>query len=104
MHKFAVCKRLSDSHWREFNAFILDRRTTIDDACAWLKDHGYRISRGAVWKYRRRLFTGGLGANVIDPAAARKAIQDAMDSLEAFELGSLAMFALFLWEKVKVRP
>ena len=58
MRLYAVEQRLSDWDFNRFNGILFERKTTIDAACAWLLKHGYRISRGAVYKYRKALLLG----------------------------------------------
>lgn len=104
MRRFAVSTRLSDSDWRAFNAMAVDRRTTIDAACAWLAPRGYHISRGAVWKYMRALRGGRLNAVPIDRKGAQTFIADVASTLPDSELAALMEFAGYLRGKSGRKP
>lgn len=99
MQKFAISARLSDADFNAFNTFALGRATTIDSAQKWLQEKGYRISRGAVWKYVRALRTGRVFATGFDRGAAEKVILAAVPSLCDVDLAALAGFAGYLCER-----
>jgi hypothetical protein len=49
-----VDKLLTPGHSEEYESFLADRRHTLDDAEAWLKERGYTVSRRATDEHRRR--------------------------------------------------
>lgn len=44
---------MNDAEKAEYTAILRSPAATINDCMGWLHEHGYQISRGAVWKHRR---------------------------------------------------
>src|ERR1035437_1161752 len=50
--KFAIEKELREEDLESFRQLCAKPARTYDDLQEWLGDHGYKISRGAVYNYR----------------------------------------------------
>jgi hypothetical protein len=98
MYHFKVADILADEHWDSFHSLLADRRQTVVGLHAWLLERGYRLSRIAVWNYRRSLARrAALGlcpawAGYSD-AALRGKIIEAIQTLTARDLAILAAVA-----------
>ena len=51
---FQVDLALTPEHRAEYEAFLADGRNTGEKAVAWLKERGYKLSWGAVWRHRNK--------------------------------------------------
>ena len=59
--KMIIPRIIRDEHWQEFNALLLHfRNISVDAARAWLSERGYKVSRHAIWNYRKALVHGEL--------------------------------------------
>jgi hypothetical protein len=54
LQELKVDRLLTPAHSDEYERFLSDRRHTLDDAEAWLKERGYTVSRRAADTHRRR--------------------------------------------------
>jgi len=56
--QFAVLSRVREEHWVEFHEVLFNRKSQLDTVVKWLADHGYRISRSSVHRYKSELLRG----------------------------------------------
>lgn len=50
---FRIDDLLSDEHHQEASSLAVKRSTTVDQLWAWLRQRGYKVSRGAVHNWMR---------------------------------------------------
>src|SRR5947209_8212612 len=92
---------LRSEHAKELHALMSDRRLTIDYITAWLRDHGYSISRNSVWNYRRFLARTWRpdGTRTQDSmASVRNKLRLGLSDLTFDQLGAVAMLVSQLAE------